>query len=347
MPNFLSYGDILGRHRLIDLLPLNFPLSMIIDPCNMCNFKCVFCPTGHSELIEKVKRPKGKMSIELFKKIINDIKSMLLSQNNRIKRLFLDKDGEPLMNEDFFDMVKYAKSKEVFLSVETTTNFSLLDKSTIFKIVESGLDIIRISIEHISNDNYRTITGTKYNYDQIKKNVENLFKEKERRGCGLKIHIKSVGLESEEQKNIFIRDFTDISDTIHIETLVGWSHTDLADFTLGREITTGMDSKSKMKYDRMICNLPFRTMSINWNGQTSICCVDWTWNTIIGDVSKESLHDIWNGQRMYNFRKMHASGKKNDNPACKTCHYLYGLNELDELDGHKNKLSEIYGFNLI
>ena len=323
MSNFVSYGDILGRHKLIELLPLNAPLSMIIDPCNICNFKCIFCPTGHPELIQKVDRQKGKMSFDLFQKIINDASLMLFSNNNKIKRLFLDKDGEPLMNENLFDMVKYAKSKDIFLSIETATNASLLDRNTIIKMVESGLDIVRVSIEHISNDNYKRITGTRYTYDQIKKNVENLFNEKERRGVGLRVHVKSVGLENEEQKGIFINDFTDISDTIHIETLVGWSHSDLADFTLGREITTGMDSKSELKYDRVICNLPFRTISVNWNGKVSICCVDWTWSTIIGDVSKENLCDVWNGRKMYNFRKMHVSGERNKNPACENCHYLY------------------------
>jgi hypothetical protein len=49
---------------------------------------------------------------------------------------------------------------------------------------------------------------------------------------------------------------------------------------------------------------------------------------------------------MYNFRKMHVSGERNKNPACENCHYLYGLDELDELDGHEKTLNKIYGFNL-
>ena len=29
-----------------DILPLKVPMLIWIDPTNMCNFKCVFCPTG-------------------------------------------------------------------------------------------------------------------------------------------------------------------------------------------------------------------------------------------------------------------------------------------------------------
>ena len=36
------------------------------------NFKCVFCPTGDSELLKSVNRPKGMMDLDLFKKVVDD-----------------------------------------------------------------------------------------------------------------------------------------------------------------------------------------------------------------------------------------------------------------------------------
>src|SRR5512145_2938928 len=57
-------------------LPVSVPHSLHIDIGNLCNFKCTFCPTGDSILLSKVGRPKGMMSFDLFKKIIDDLKEI-------------------------------------------------------------------------------------------------------------------------------------------------------------------------------------------------------------------------------------------------------------------------------
>ena len=43
-----NYRESLNRYykRLGDNLPLDTPWSMMIDPSNLCNFKCIFCPTN-------------------------------------------------------------------------------------------------------------------------------------------------------------------------------------------------------------------------------------------------------------------------------------------------------------
>ena len=53
-----------------DILPLKVPMLIWIDPTNMCNFKCVFCPTGDDELLRSVGRPKGMMNMKTYNKII-------------------------------------------------------------------------------------------------------------------------------------------------------------------------------------------------------------------------------------------------------------------------------------
>jgi hypothetical protein len=38
---------------------------------------------------------------------------------------------------------------------------------------------------------------------------------------------------------------------------------------------------------------------------------------------------------------MHLRGQKDINPSCKTCHYMQGLLEIDNLDAHTEKLIPI------
>ena len=128
--------------KLYDLLPLETPLSLLIEPTNICNFQCVFCPTGNTDLLNLVNRPKGMMNLSLFKKIIND----LCEFKQKVKKIYLYKDGEQFLNPDLFEMIKYVKSKNVAESVETTSNGSLIDHKKSIELIESDLDAIRFSI---------------------------------------------------------------------------------------------------------------------------------------------------------------------------------------------------------
>ena len=65
-----------------------------IEPTNACNLKCRLCPTW-----QHMKRERGFMELENFKKIVDENKDIF----KRINMIFA---GEPLMNQDVFKMVK-------------------------------------------------------------------------------------------------------------------------------------------------------------------------------------------------------------------------------------------------
>lgn len=61
------------RNNLRDVVPLDTPYALFIDPTNFCNFHCSFCPRN----LECFHEYAGKyvhMDMELYKKIISDIK---------------------------------------------------------------------------------------------------------------------------------------------------------------------------------------------------------------------------------------------------------------------------------
>ena len=86
-------------------LPLATPITIHIDPCNLCNFKCVFCPQGDLSLLKKVGRPKGFMDLDLFKKAVSDMAEF----GEQIVVLSLYKDGEPILNKNIAKMIQFAK----------------------------------------------------------------------------------------------------------------------------------------------------------------------------------------------------------------------------------------------
>jgi radical SAM protein with 4Fe4S-binding SPASM domain len=314
---------------LKNVVPLATPLTLLIDPANACNFKCVFCPTGSPELLASVDRPRGIMKMPLFAKIIDDLAGF----PEPVKSILLYKDGEPLLNKTLPSMVHLAKTRGVAKSVSTTTNGALLTRARAVQLIEAGLDYVRISVEHVTDEGYRKITQTYGDYAEIRANVAGLFAERERRKSPLKIHAKivDVGL-SAEQKKTFMDDFRPISDMTTIDTLMGWSNTGAADMMLGTNPDKAIDSTTPLKRDRMVCPSPFKTMAINFNGEVSVCCVDWSHETVVGDVSKENLVAVWTGEPMRQFRLTHLRGERRTLNACAKCQYVQGYNVESDLD---------------
>lgn len=334
-----SFRKLSGYRQLAEVLPLTAPFTIHVDPTNRCNFKCTFCPTGDDNLLRTVQRPKGDMSLELFRKIVGDIAEF----DQKPKRLHLYKDGEPFLHRDLGGMIAYAKRKDVTGSVETTTNGSLLTARRAVEIIDAGLDQIRISVEHVTDEGYRELTETFSSYEKVRQNVERLFNEKTRRGSLLKIHSKIIDVNfSQEQKEKFEADFGPISDTINITSLMGWSRSEVKDFALGYTPTLGDDGVSPLKRDRKVCPDPFKTLAINFNGLVSVCCVDWSLGTIVGDVRTERLVDIWNGEKLHRFRMLHLTGQRQRIPACANCQYLQGMHPMTDLDDHAADLAKVY-----
>ena len=54
-----------------------------------------------------------------------------------------------------------------------------------------------------------------------------------------------------------------------------------------------------------VCQHPWMSMTIKSNGEAAMCMEDFNNEIILGDVRKESLYDIWNGDKYRQFRKDH------------------------------------------
>jgi radical SAM protein with 4Fe4S-binding SPASM domain len=328
------------RCRLAENLPLDTPFSVQIDPSSLCNFRCRFCPTGHPELLSNVGRSAGQlMSWPLFEKIVSELELF----PRPIKTISLHKDGEPLLNPRLSDMVTLIKQRNVAQKVVLLTNASLLTKAKATALIESGLDVIRISVEHVSAEGYRSLTQVFGDYDRIVNNVKFLREERDRLKAPLFISAKLIdlGLTTEELE-IFSRDFAPICDEISRTTAQGWSHSDLFDFTLGTSPQVSLDGHTTLRPERIICPFPFYMLAVNSNGLVSTCTDDWSYKTIVGDANKETLQQIWNGQRLSKFRKLHLNGDRNLNEACSQCHCIQGIPDDSDLDSDREKLQKIF-----
>ena len=314
---------------LAEIIPLKTPLSILLEPTNRCNFRCKFCPTGHKNLLEKVGRPLGDMKIEFFKKIIHDIQEF----PDKMDKISLYKDGEPLLHPFLPEMIEIIKNADICKEVSVTSNTALLTKDLAIKMVKSGLDSFRVSFEALSDVRYKELTQTNTKNAKIKENIKNLYLARiELKKTNPSIYIKINDYKlTDQEKSMFYSEFSDIADELSIEKFMNWDNSHGLQLQLQQNKKSDSVNKENL-HRRQVCPRPWYTLAINFNGKVSICCVDWSYNTIVGDLKKESLKDIWNGPRLYNFRKMHADNRRKENVVCRNCEYLNDHQKKSELD---------------
>lgn len=109
-----------------------------INVITSCNANCVFCSY-------KYFKDKGMlMDFKTFKKIIDEI---VINMGKNID--FTPTLGEPLLDPNLFEKIKYAKKKK--LNVSMYTNGILLNKNNNYKkLVDSGIDNLTISVGDIN-----------------------------------------------------------------------------------------------------------------------------------------------------------------------------------------------------
>lgn len=292
-----------------EVIPLETPFVLLVDPSSLCNFQCKFCPTGNRDLIRRTGRYQGNLDFKLFKKIIDDLKDF----SKPIKVLRLYKEGEPLINPDFVDMIKYAKDSGRVLRVDTTTNGALLNPKLNRQMIKAGLDQIHISVNGVSAEQIFKYTNTRVDFKKYCDHIRDLYENK----GNCVIYIKSIKeILSTDKMLEFFDIFGDIADRIYLENLSpAWP--DFKFNGVAMKFSSGHYGQLILK--RKVCPYIFYIMVINSDGKTSLCVGDWKHQLGYGDTSKQSVKDIWLGDIINTHRIAHLEGRRADNSFCKVC----------------------------
>ena len=279
---------------LKSVLPLDFPLSLNIELTNACNLRCAMCPR------EKSSRKVGYMDFELFKKIIDECKG------RRVRKIHLHKDGESLLHPTLPEFVKYAKDANAAEMLSLTTNGTLLNQELAGKLIEAGLDEVSISIDAVNPDTYKKIKGRPM-YEIVERNCANLVRMNK---TFPHISVRFIRMrENENEEQEFYGKWASV-------TQVMSSHY----WDWGGSVEDM--SVDGLKTLELPCEKLWRSMAVNWDGRVSICHVDWDCKGIIGNLSEESLYEIWHGPELRKVREIHLDLKAHTLPVCANCTYL-------------------------
>ena len=69
--NIQTRLDSNKRNNLGEVLPLEQPYVLLVDPSSLCNLRCKWCPSGYDKLISETGRAQQIMHLDLFRRIIS------------------------------------------------------------------------------------------------------------------------------------------------------------------------------------------------------------------------------------------------------------------------------------
>ncbi len=279
------------------------PLSMEIEPTTSCNLRCPQCPSGLREFT----RNTGMLDLPLYKKTIDEIHEDLVW-------LILYFQGEPFLNKQFLEFVKYAASKNIYTA--TSSNAHYFTDEMAKATVESGLDRLIISIDGSTQETYgkyriggnveKVIDGTKkllYWKKKLNKSTPHIiwqfivFKHNEHQLPEIKRLAKEIGVDELGIKTAQIYDYKTSDDFIP-------TNEDLARY---RKTDTGYEIKNKLLNQ---CWRMWRGSVITWDGLVVPCCFDKDATHRFGDVSTQHFKEVWKGERYNSFRQAILKSRK-------------------------------------
>src|SRR3989338_2890808 len=129
------------------------PLSINVEITNCCNLSCRMCYR------DEITAHPSSMTLDQFKFIYDQIESPHVALHGY---------GEPLLNQDLFNILRYLKSK--FVKTTVTSNMVLLKDWMVPEMLKGDLDLLKISLDTQNKEIYKIIRGT----DDFEKVVDNI-----------------------------------------------------------------------------------------------------------------------------------------------------------------------------
>lgn len=289
---------------------LKKPTQAILETTNNCNLNCPYCMVGmQNELTAKhgtaahnlMSRQLGFMTEETFNRVRRELKKF------GIKKVYLHFQGEPFLNK-LTPQFAAALKKESF-EVGIFTNGQAFNDKNITEIAKAEIDLIRFSVDGASEETYQqNRVGGKF-----KRVLESMKKVAEaHKGKKTRIEWQFLAMKNNEHE---VETAKKMARDIGVHFFTKGYRESVPEFATENPDYTA-------KYHKKPCRDIYHQIGIYWNGDIVPCCYDVDGKEIMGNLLRQGLGDIWDGEKYKDFRKRVDDFKRfpeGEPNICKNC----------------------------
>ena len=288
------------------------PFTVSFEPTTACNLRCPECPSG----LRQFTRPTGNLKADFFRRTLDDIADRLLY-------LIFYFQGEPYINPDFLDMVREATERGIYTI--TSTNGHFLNDANARRTIESGLDRLIISVDGTTQEVYEQYRKSG-KLETVLQGARNLVKwKRELNSATPHLIFQFLVVKPNEHQ---MADVVRLADEIGIDE-VKFKSAQLYDYEHGNPLMPEQEQyaryykkgdgtyglKNKLQNH---CWKLWHSCVITWDGLVAPCCFDKDVTHRLGDVKKDSLHEVWEGGAYDDFRTKLLKGRA-EIDICQNC----------------------------
>ena len=295
----IGIGNIIRTQFPFLLKEADLPPSINLELTNNCQIKCTYC-TSPLKL-----RARGFMKEETFDRVLDQLRY------HKIRRVRLVGNGEPTFHPRFPEYVR--RLKEGGMYVELKTSWQFVRDEVIDAVLESNVNVVRISLDSDQKDEYEKLrVGA--DFEDLVNNLSKLFEAKKIKNSKtlimITVMIKPSDLEREKEILAFWQKYCDVVSKQYV-----------IDMDTGENDVFHPDIE-EAAFPR--CSFPFKELKILWNGIVPLCKYSHiqTGDEIglqLGNIVSADLHELWNHSIMRSYRQGHRKRSPELMPICKGC----------------------------
>ena len=268
--------------------PITF--AFLLETGTVCNLKCPTCPTPR----HLINRPIKNVDLETFKRIIDNI-----HKDTYFLSLFWT--NEPLLNPHMPEMIRYAKSKNLYTCI--STNATTLDAKTSKKLLDSKLDEIYLCLDGLTKESYEAFrTGARF--ETVYKNIVDFLTMKRNGHYRRPYTVLQFIVNRQNQNQIdeikgFVREYG--VDELALKSFGLPAHIPKEEreklgnlfIPIGNAKSRyHVDSEGEVSTEAKHCSLVDNHIACLMDGRLSICCYDINGKHIYGSLLENRLTDL-------------------------------------------------------
>lgn len=271
-----------------------YPLLVDIELASLCNLTCPMCYTITDEFKKSVNTTR--MDFALYKRIIDEI-------GGKVPAIRLSLRGEATLHTKFAECIAYAKERGI-KEVSMLTHGGKLTLPYFDKIVRAGIDWITISADGVGAT-YESIRKP-LKFDDLLDKIKAIKQYKDERGLHRPvIKIQGIWPAIAVDPQLYYDTFAPYVDLVAFNPLIDY---------LGND-------KHIEYVENFTCPQQYQRLVIGADGLVMKCSNDEENRELIGDINKQSVHEIWHGEAMRKVREMHKKSRGfMDSAVCRKCY---------------------------
>jgi MoaA/NifB/PqqE/SkfB family radical SAM enzyme len=307
---------------------LQGPIQVQVQTVTGCNGHCTMCPASAG----RTGAAGERMDARLYEHVLRQLRGA-----GTVRTLCLMLQNEPLLDPGLEERVRVASRVLPRRTARmVVTNGSLLDADRVRSLCEAGVTRVEVSIDAATEETYRKVRPG-LSFQDVVQNTRRMVAMAPRGTVVARfLRVRENAHEEREFARRWRAHGADVQRRGVYNRAGALKHfgrvaaphplafSDVLGAVLGRFY--------------LACRMPFTALSVLCDGRVLLCCGDWRHREIMGDLSRQSLAEVWNGDAINHHRHLLWTGRTAESAVCRYCSVVRPYSEQRQV-AHVDSLS--------